>query len=353
MSKVGLVRYKIIALRLMPKALKSRIVDENVPSAGSIGSIFKVEIASVQCQGFAVDIERDRRKSPVVVFRDQFTIWDLKKRLGYWPRRQEGIEYHQGQPSGVVKQNHHQRRCQECAQIHPFVSRQSATEQSDRCARERKAQISKGVEGKVQHVAQREAIDARMVAKRGRDVTRSGDVVYQEKNGDSRERCAAGNNRKRASAETDPITALGHGRPEQQSHRRIAGHRVIFLRRREREKHQDKSDPANRQQTCAARTVDGLERKLCDRWEIDAPREKPQKVKEPKPQPRHGIVITGIAQIEEAENLLVDEIEPQEAVVLPWAAMQRKRKVRGISNGSQDVPRRGNRQRDEESADGT
>src|SRR5437899_7541549 len=59
MPQVGSKRYKIVAFRLIPKALKSRVVDENVPCVWGIRSVFKIEIASVQCQGFAVDIECD------------------------------------------------------------------------------------------------------------------------------------------------------------------------------------------------------------------------------------------------------------------------------------------------------
>src|SRR5260370_20171792 len=157
----------MVAFRLIPKALKSRVVDENVPRAWSIRSVFKIEIAPVQCQGFAVDIERDRRKSPVVAFGDQFPIRSLKKRLGYWPGGQKGIEHYEGQPSGVVKQDHHQRACQERALTRPFESPDSPPEQGDCCDRQRNAKISKRIEGKVQHVAQRKTIDAGMVAQRG------------------------------------------------------------------------------------------------------------------------------------------------------------------------------------------
>src|ERR1700741_3121640 len=145
MTDISPKRHKIIALRLEPKTLKSRIVDKDVPRAGRIGPIFKVEIASVQCQGFSVDVKRDGRKSPVVALGNQFPIRGLKKRLGNWPRCQKGIERHQGQPGGVVKQNHHQRGCQEGALISPFESRQSAHEQGDRCYRQWKAKVSKGI----------------------------------------------------------------------------------------------------------------------------------------------------------------------------------------------------------------
>src|SRR5260370_25707846 len=142
MSKARPKGYKIIALRLEPETLKSRIIDKDVARAGRIGSIFKVEIPSVQCQGFAVDIKCDRRKSPVVAFRDQFAIWSLKKRLGYWPGGQQGIEHYEGQASGVGKQDRHQPPCPERAVIRPFERPDSAPEQADCCDRQRNAQLS-------------------------------------------------------------------------------------------------------------------------------------------------------------------------------------------------------------------
>ena len=59
MLKLGLVSDKIIAVRLVPETFESRIVDENVRSAGSIRSIFKIEIAPVQIEGVAVRIKCD------------------------------------------------------------------------------------------------------------------------------------------------------------------------------------------------------------------------------------------------------------------------------------------------------
>src|ERR1700694_1521155 len=117
--EVCLVGLKIIALRLEPETLESHVVDEYVRGAGSIGSILKIEVAPIQRQGVAIGIERERRKSPVVMVHDQFSIRRFEKYLRQRPRRQKWIEHHQGQPSGVVEQNHHQRGCQERGQIGP------------------------------------------------------------------------------------------------------------------------------------------------------------------------------------------------------------------------------------------
>src|SRR5260370_29776123 len=76
-------------------------------------------------------------------------------------------------------------------------------------------------------------------------------------------------------------------------------------------------------------------------------------MEQPEPQPRDRIVIARIAQIEESQDLLVDEIEPEKAVVFTRTAVQRKRKIGRIPKRSQNVPRRCNKERDEKTADGT
>src|SRR5207302_7695581 len=129
----------------------------------------------------------------------------------------------------------------------------------------------------------------------------------------------------------DPITAFGHCGPQQQGHRRIARHRIIFLRRGKREKHQDESDPANRQQTRVAGAVDRFERKFGDGGKVDAPWKEQQKVEQPEPNPGDGIVIAWITQIEKAKNLLVDEVKPEESVVFPRTAVKPKIEIRWIT----------------------
>ncbi len=141
---------------------------------------------------------------------DQFSIRRFKDHLRQRPRRQKWIEHHQRQASGVVEQNHHQRGCQERAQIDPSKGCKGPSQQSDRCDRQREAQIGKGIEGKVHHVAQGEGIDAGMVSERGRDVPRRGNISHQKKNSDAGESRAAGNHGKNAGSTADPITSRSH-----------------------------------------------------------------------------------------------------------------------------------------------
>src|SRR3981189_1226262 len=101
--EVCLVGLKIIALRLEPETLESHVVDEDVGGAGDIRSILKIEVASIQRQGVAIRIERERRKSPVVMVDDQFSIRRFEEHLRQRPRRQKWIEHHQGQARRLGK----------------------------------------------------------------------------------------------------------------------------------------------------------------------------------------------------------------------------------------------------------
>src|SRR5947207_1997393 len=170
-----------------------------------------------------------------------------------------------------------------------------------------------------------------MMAERGGNVARGGKISHQKEDRDAGERRGTGDHGKNACPTPDPITALRHRGAEKQGHRRIAGHRIIFLRRGECEKHQDESDPANRQQLRAARPVDRFERKFGDGGKVDAPWKEPQKVEQPEPNPGDGIVIAWITQIEKAKNLLVDEVKPEESVVFPRTAVKPKIEIRWIT----------------------
>src|SRR5882762_1601175 len=112
-----------------------------------------------------------------------------------------------------------------------------------------------------------------MMAKSGRDVARCGNVSHQKKNRDTGETGEAGDQGENASSAANPITARSHRRAEQQGQRGIARHRVVFLSSGKREEHQDKSDPAYRQQTGAAGAVNRFEGKPDDGGEVYAPGE--------------------------------------------------------------------------------
>ena len=109
-----------------------------------------------------------------------------------------------------------------------------------------------------------------------------------------------------------------HGAPEQQRQRRIAWHRVIFLRGGKREEDQDEAGPAECQQARLSRAridraVTQLER--C-RARNTLHGKQPEQVKQPELDARDGIVVARIAQIQEPQHVLVDEVEPEKAVIL-------------------------------------
>src|SRR5690242_8406304 len=159
---------------------------------------------------------------------------------------------------------------------------------------------------------------------RGGNISWRGNVADQEKYCDAGESSGSGNYSKHARSPANPIAAFRHGGAEQQSHRGIAGHRIVFLRRGKRKEDQYESDPAKRQQPRASGTIDGLERKFRDSREVHAPREQPEKMKQPEPDARNRVVIARISQIKKPQYLFVDKIEPKKAVILARATVQRK-----------------------------
>src|SRR5208282_1090337 len=162
----------------------------------------------------------------------------------------------------------------------------------------------------------------------------------------------AGNHGERARASPDAWAVEGHRRPQQESQGRIARHGVILLRGGKREENQNKAGPAERQEPRPPRPVHRPERKLRDGRKIDAPGKQPRQVQQPEIQARDRIVIARIAQVEEAEKLLIDEEEPQESMVLAGTAVQRKSEVRRIPESGQNVPGSRNQNHDEDSAHG-
>jgi hypothetical protein len=80
--EIRLVGHKIVALRVEPEPLESRVVDEDVWSARGIRPIFKIKVASVQDQGVALYIKRYGRQCPVIMVHDQLSLGRLQQRFG-------------------------------------------------------------------------------------------------------------------------------------------------------------------------------------------------------------------------------------------------------------------------------
>ena len=96
----------------------------------------------------------------------------------------------------------------------------------------------------------------------------------------------------------------------------------------------------------------GLKDKLRNGGKIHAPRKQPHQVKQPEVKARNRIVVSRIAQIQKAEQLLIDEEEPEKAVILPRPAVKREGEIRRIAQRRQNVPGRGDEQDDQQSAEG-
>ena len=85
--------------------------------------------------------------------------------------------------------------------------------------------------------------------------------------------------------------------------------------------------------------------------QVDAPGKQPDQVEKPKVHARHGVVITRIAEIQEAKQLFVDEEKPPEAMVFTWDTLHREAEIRRVSDRREDVPRRRDQQNDQKSAE--
>ena len=118
----------------------------------------------------------------------------------------------------------------------------------------------------------------------------------------------------------DPASARSQRRTDQQRQRRIDRHGVILLRGREGEEHHHHGDPADCHQArssgrdcTACTTTVGVASK------IHRPGKEPHQVQRPEQQARHGVVVARIAQVEEAQQVFVEEVEPEESAILARA----------------------------------
>ena len=83
---------------------------------------------------------------------------------------------------------------------------------------------------------------------------------------------------------------------------------------------------------------------------IHGPWKQPDEIEQPEKHGRHSVVVARVAQIQKPKQLLVDEEEPQEAVVFAGNAFQRKAEIGRISEGGENVPGRGDEQNDQQAA---
>src|SRR5215472_1838592 len=72
----------------------------------------------------------------------------------------------------------------------------------------------------------------------------------------------------------------------------------------------------------------------------------------PEIEPRNGVIVAWVAEVQEAQELFVDEKEPKEAMIFTRTAVQGPSKIRWIAQSRKDVPGSSDEQNDEGSADG-
>jgi len=75
-------------------------------------------------------------------------------------------------------------------------------------------------------------------------------------------------------------------------------------------------------------------------------------VKQPEGIARECVVVVRIAEIEVAQDLLVDQEEPQEAVILAGTVLQGPGEIGWVANSGKDMPGSGEEKEDEDATDG-
>src|SRR5215813_4788457 len=61
-------------------------------------------------------------------------------------------------------------------------------------------------------------------------------------------------------------------------------------------------------------------------------------MEEPEPEPRHPVVILGIAEVQKSKDMLIDEVEPKETSILTWRTMQCVVEIGRVAQRGQYVP---------------
>src|SRR5262249_1579695 len=127
----------------------------------------------------------------------------------------------------------------------------------------------------------------------------------------------------------------------------------ILLRRRKAEENEHDSNPTKGQQprpACAIRWS-VIQPKRCRA--VYAPGKQPHQMQEPEPEAWHSIVVAGIAQIQEPQEMLINEVEPEKSMVLAWTAVYREIEIRRVPQHCQYVPWDGDRSHNGEYTDRT
>ena len=74
-------------------------------------------------------------------------------------------------------------------------------------------------------------------------------------------------------------------------------------------------------------------------------------MEQPEQVPRHGVVVARPAAVQKTQDVFVEEVEPEEAVVLARPGVHREIEVRRVAERCQNVPRRRHQQHQSQAAE--
>src|SRR3954447_10170403 len=137
------------------------------------------------------------------------------------------------------------------------------------------------------------------------------------------------------------MPALGRARhtaTQQYRYGRVNRHRVIFLRRRQREEAHHETNQAQREQSSSSCPVDRTVTQFASRRQKRTPWEEPNEMKKPEQITRYYVVIARTAHVQKSKDMFIEEVEPEKAVILPGFTSRRQVNVRGISQSCKHMP---------------
>ena len=368
----------VVALGLRPETREVSVGNEGVRGAGSVGAVFEILAAAIEEKGGAVGVKDDGGESVVVVLDDEVADGRVEQGVGEGAGGHVGVENDESEARGLEEDDHHEGGGEEGALAAGAEGAEGADEEGDGGDGEGDTEIRERVEGQVGHVAEGEFVVGGMGDEGLGDVAGGGDVADVGEDGEGGDGADGGDEAECARAVTDEGAAWrgggfgveGHGAAEEESEGGVAGHRVVLLRGGEGEEDEDDAGPTEGEEASASGTAgldgvggggvrrasgvvvgSGFEGKFGDGREVDRPGKEPDKMKQPEEAARDGVVVARVAEIEEAEKLFIDEVEPEEAVILPGSTVETEGEVRRIAEGGEDVPGRGDEKNDKRSGE--
>src|ERR1019366_9494478 len=142
------------------------------------------------------------------------------------------------------------------------------------------------------------------------------------------------------------IAGFSHRAANQESEGRVSGHRIILLCSGKSKKAEDHQDPAQGEQANLRSPVRTHVLKPERAHQKSTPREEPGEMQEPEPGARDGVVVARVAEVQKTEKGFIEEVEPEEAVILAGRAVHREIEVRRVAQRGENMPWGGDREQD-------